>query len=59
MIETSERRGPESSTKGEETRLIVFLVVFLFPLLSIALVGGFGFAVWITQMIFGPPGPAH
>ncbi len=38
--------------------LFVFLIVFLFPILSVALVSGYGFIVWIVQMIFGPPGPA-
>lgn len=48
-----------SSSKREETRLFVFLIVFLFPLLSIALVGGYGFIVWIVQMLIGPPGPPN
>lgn len=43
--------------KPEETRLLVFLLVFLFPLLSVVTVAGYGFIVWISQMIFGPPGP--
>ncbi|MBA1235678.1 periplasmic nitrate reductase, NapE protein [Stutzerimonas nitrititolerans] len=48
-----------TSSKSEETRLFVFLIVFLFPILSVALVSTYGFIVWISQMtIFGPPGPA-
>ena len=43
-------------TKSQETRLFLFLVVLFFPLLSIALVGGFGFIVWMLQLIMGPPG---
>jgi len=44
--------------KPQETRLFVFLLVFLFPLLSIVSVAGYGFIVWISQLvIFGPPGP--
>ena len=46
-----------SATKGKETRLFVFLVVCLFPLLSVALVGGYGFIIWFSHMLFGPPGP--
>lgn len=45
--------------RREETRLFIFLIVFLFPILSVALVSGFGFVVWILQMIFGPPGPSN
>lgn len=47
----------EPQGKREETRLYIFLIVFLFPMLSVVLVSGYGFAVWIIQMIFGPPGP--
>ncbi|QIL90383.1 nitrate reductase [Microbulbifer sp. SH-1] len=46
-----------SEQRRRETRLVVFILVFLFPILAIAIVGGYGFAVWILQMIFGPPGP--
>ncbi|WP_226704688.1 periplasmic nitrate reductase, NapE protein [Microbulbifer elongatus] len=43
--------------RKREGRLVLFILVFLFPILAIAIVGGYGFAVWILQMIFGPPGP--
>ena len=46
-----------SADKDKETRLFLFLIVLFFPLLSIALVGGFGFIVWMLQLIMGPPGP--
>ncbi len=52
------RRPADTSIKRDETRLFIFLIVFLFPILSVALVSGYGFIVWIVQMIFGPPGPA-
>ncbi|MHC8395401.1 periplasmic nitrate reductase, NapE protein [Pseudomonas sp. LB3P93] len=51
-----EERKPE---RRKETRLFLFLVVFLFPLLSIAIVGGYGFIVWFFQMLYGPPGPPN
>jgi periplasmic nitrate reductase NapE len=35
----------------------VFLTVILVPGLAVATVGGFGLAVWVYQMISGPPGP--
>lgn len=44
-------------SKSKETRLFLFLVVCLFPILSVAVVGGFGFLVWMYQLIAGPPGP--
>jgi len=53
--------SPSEDTGGKrrERRLFLFLVIFLFPLLSMALVGTYGFAVWFLQMLFGPPGPPH
>jgi nitrate reductase NapE len=43
------------STKEEERNSFLFLVVLLAPILSFTLIGGYGFAVWIMQLIFGPP----
>lgn len=58
MTEVVNDTDPTPVGKPQETRLLVFLLVFLFPLLSIALVAAYGFTVWISQLvIFGPPGP--
>ncbi|MDO6428101.1 periplasmic nitrate reductase, NapE protein [Thalassotalea sp. 1_MG-2023] len=45
---------PERQRKHERNTFI-FLAVFLAPILSVIIVGGFGFVVWISQMLFGPP----
>ena len=34
----------------------LFLTVVLAPVLTLAIVGGYGFAVWMLQIIAGPPG---
>jgi len=47
---------PVENDKKTEWRAFILLVVFLAPILSVAIVGGFGFAVWISQIILGPPG---
>ncbi|MCY1234189.1 periplasmic nitrate reductase, NapE protein [compost metagenome] len=52
-----EDKGRSSLDKRHETRLFLFLIFLLFPLLSIAIVGGYGFVVWMLQLIMGPPGP--
>ncbi len=57
-VTPNDTRPADTSIKRDETRLFIFLIVFLFPILSVALVSGYGFLVWIVQMIFGPPGPA-
>jgi len=35
----------------------LFLTAFVMPALAVATVGGYGLAVWIYQMVAGPPGP--
>ena len=42
--------------RRKEMRLFLFLVVCLFPLLSVAIVGGYGFIIWFFQMLYGTPG---
>lgn len=39
--------------------MLVFaiLAVFVWPILTVGIVGGYGFAVWMYQQIAGPPGP--
>ncbi|WP_096086890.1 periplasmic nitrate reductase, NapE protein [Agaribacterium haliotis] len=43
-------------TRGRELRSFLFITVVLFPALSVALVGALGFGIWMSQLIFGPPG---
>ncbi|MGY4831630.1 periplasmic nitrate reductase, NapE protein [Sphaerotilaceae bacterium SBD11-9] len=45
----------DPSTKTEETRSLVFLAV-LAPVLAVMVVGGYGFLVWMYQLLAGPPG---
>ena len=42
-------------TKSSERTAFLILAVVLAPALSVAIVGGWGFFVWILQMIYGPP----
>jgi nitrate reductase NapE len=35
----------------------LFLTAVMMPALTVAAVGGYGLAVWIYQMVAGPPGP--
>jgi nitrate reductase NapE len=45
----------ERLRKTEEWRTWVFLTVVLAPVLAVAIVGGYGLAVWIYQLFAGPP----
>lgn len=40
--------------RTEEWRTWVFLTVVMAPVITVALVSGFGFAVWIWQLLAGP-----
>lgn len=46
----------QSDSKTVERNVFIFLTVFLAPFLAVAIVGSYGFIVWISQMLLGPPG---
>ena len=53
---SSEQRAP--GTFQEELRTFLFLTVLMAPLVAVAVVGGYGFGVWMYQLIFHDlPGP--
>lgn len=47
---------PAKSRRGE---LLAFLVLAfgIWPIVAVSIVGGYGFLVWMFQIVFGPPGP--
>ncbi|AWK89936.1 periplasmic nitrate reductase, NapE protein (plasmid) [Azospirillum thermophilum] len=45
------------ATRRQEVAMFLLLAVVIWPILSIAVVGGYGFCVWMYQLIAGPPGP--
>lgn len=62
MQSTNATATPPADTEQPQGRrrdliAFLFLTVFLAPFLAVAVVGGFGFLIWIFQMIAGPPGP--
>lgn len=44
------------STRQEEWRSFLFFTVIMAPVLAFAVVGGYGFLIWMYQLITGPPG---
>jgi nitrate reductase NapE len=42
-------------TKRDEVRSFLFLTVVMAPVLAVIIVGGYGFLIWMTQLISGPP----
>ncbi|AHK45443.1 MAG: periplasmic nitrate reductase, NapE protein [Ensifer adhaerens] len=47
---------PRSRRRQE---LLTFLVLAfgIWPLVAVGVVGGYGFIVWMLQIVYGPPGP--
>ncbi|WP_254054643.1 periplasmic nitrate reductase, NapE protein [Roseovarius sp. EL26] len=41
--------------KPSELKVFFFLAVLLAPILSVVLVGGYGFTIWMSQILLGPP----
>ncbi len=54
-MSSSDTDSGHTLTKRGERRVFFFITVFLFPILSIVLVGGYGLMIWVWQIIFGPP----
>ena len=52
--ETQDDRSP--STRQEEWRSFLFFTVVMAPVLAVIIVGGYGFLVWMYQLLAGPPG---
>jgi nitrate reductase NapE len=43
------------STRSEELRSFLFLTIVMAPVLAVMIVGGYGFVVWMYQLVAGPP----
>ena len=48
--------GKTTFTKAQELRSFLFLSVAMAPVLAVVLVSGYGFIVWMCQLVAGPPG---
>ena len=48
--------GDAPFTKAQELKSFLFLSVVMAPILAGVIVAGYGFAVWMYQLIAGPPG---
>ncbi len=51
-----ETTGGQQGRKGRELATFLFLTIFFAPILSVAIVGAYGFSIWMYQLIAGPPG---
>ncbi len=48
-------RSTDRDARGAEIRAFLFLTVVLAPLVAVVVVGGYGFVIWIYQLLAGPP----
>jgi nitrate reductase NapE len=48
-----------ASRSARRRELLTFLVLAfgIWPIVAVGVVGGYGFLVWMWQIVFGPPGP--
>lgn len=48
-----------SHAKARRRELFAFLVLAfgIWPVVAVGVVGGYGFLVWMHQIVYGPPGP--
>jgi nitrate reductase NapE len=53
--------GDDTGGRPRRRRMEIFAFLFvtavLMPALAVATVGSYGLAVWIYQVVVGPPGP--
>jgi periplasmic nitrate reductase NapE len=48
--------GPGTGRR-EELAVFAIIAAFIWPVVAVGVVGGFGFLIWMSQLILGPPGP--
>lgn len=46
-------------TRREEIIAFIILAILIWPVIAVGVVGGYGFLVWMYQIVYGPPGPPH
>ena len=44
-----------TQSRSRELRGFLFLTVIFAPALAVAIVGGYGFLIWMYQLVQGPP----
>ncbi|WP_350335953.1 periplasmic nitrate reductase, NapE protein [Coralliovum pocilloporae] len=54
-VQSTQDNELEEGRQKKERRAFLFLAVVLAPLISVILVGGYGFLIWMSQLLFGPP----
>jgi nitrate reductase NapE len=51
------RNAAPPPSRREELIAFIVLAIIIWPILTVGIVGGYGFIIWMFQLIYGPPGP--
>ena len=59
MSDTSGKHSTQPAPAGRRAELLVFAIIaaLIWPVVAVGVVGGYGFLIWMSQIILGPPGP--
>lgn len=59
MTSNEVESSAEAARPSRRAEIFAFavLAVLIWPVLAVGVVGGYGFSVWMFQIVFGPPGP--
>ena len=50
-------QAEKPQTRRQELFMFALLAILIWPFIAVAVVGGYGFIVWMWQLVVGPPGP--
>jgi len=50
------QRQAFTSSRRDEVLAFLILAVLIWPIVAVGTVGGYGFLIWMYQIVFGPPG---
>ena len=57
MAEITDSVGDFRRKRRRELLTFVVLAFGIWPVVAVGAVGGYGFLVWMYQIVYGPPGP--
>ena len=59
MPDLAEGDHPREAIVARRNELVAFLTlaIVIWPAIAVGVVGGYGFLVWMVQLVYGPPGP--
>lgn len=58
MTESNSAQGSGfRASRRRELLTFVVLAFGIWPVVAVGVVGGYGFLVWMYQIVYGPPGP--